>query len=152
MMVGLPGSGKSTWVNTQTHREMSYVYSTDHVIDNIASLYYVDYDFIFKQAIDLAKRICNHQLAIAQMDDDPIIFWDQTNLTRKSRKAKLAQVDPAYRRVAVVVQCQDRNVWLERCKNRKGKHIPLKVLEDMEKSFEMPEESEGFKEIRIVKT
>jgi predicted kinase len=152
MMVGLPGSGKSTWVDYQQRNERCYTYSTDHVIDNIASLYKVDYDFIFKQAIDLAKRICNHQLGIAQTDDVPVIFWDQTNLTRKSRKAKMSQVDPAYRRVAVVVQCQDRFKWLERCKSRKGKHIPLKVLEDMEKSFEMPEKSEGFDEIGIYRT
>ena len=158
MMIGLPGSGKSTWVekleafNDDCNVD-TYTYSTDNIISTIASLYEIDYDYIFKLAIDLATKICNHRLVQSiSVDETPIIFWDQTNLTRKSRKAKLAQVNPSYRRVAVVVQCQDRTEWLERCNNRKGKHIPLKVLEDMEKNFEMPEESEGFNEIRIVRT
>jgi predicted kinase len=72
------------------------------------------------------------------------ILWDQTNLTKKSRKGKLLQVPPHYTKVAVFFSIPNLEELQRRLDSRAGKTIPRHVVADMIKSLEEPSLEEGF--------
>jgi hypothetical protein len=95
-------------------------------------------------------------LTIGVMSDVRRIFWDQTNLNRKTRQKKLEKFDAIpgaqkYRKTAVVF-VPNLDLTIERNDLRKphGRDIPYNVLASMFDSFEMPTKAEGFEYILTV--
>jgi predicted kinase len=144
-LIGVPGSGKSTWVKPLLERLPNIAYiSSDEFIEDRAERVGKTYGEIFEEEIRAATANMHSQLddAIKHHRD---IIWDQTNLSVKSRAAKLARlknyhvwavtfeipVDELYRRL----DCRQRET---------GKVIPFNVLESMLKSYEKPTLEEGF--------
>jgi len=74
------------------------------------------------------------------------VIWDQTNLTAKSRAAKLKML-PDYYKIAVVFKTPDAEEHARRLASRPGKSIPEGVLRSMAANLELPTEAEGFQEI-----
>lgn len=149
MMVGLPGSGKSYWVNEKSDyvdTENAYRYSTDEVIDNVAAEYDCTYDQVWSKLIDFATYVSNRECVDA-IENECDIYWDQTNLSKESRRRKLQRfAGKGYRKIAVVCEAPTKEEWEVRLE-REGKTIPDDVMNKMIDSFEMPTLDEGFDEI-----
>jgi predicted kinase len=145
MLVGVPGSGKSFWVNNQ-NIENSVVISTDNHIERFAILNNTIYSEIFNKVIGEATRLMNEDLRKA-INEQKNLLWDQTNLNVKSRRGKLTRVPKTYHKVAVVFATPDPVTHRQRLENRAGKTIPDHVLQSMIDSLEVPTIEEGFNEV-----
>jgi predicted kinase len=147
MMCGVPGSGKSTLIKKIIAFQPSYVVlSTDDYIETQAALTGKTYNEIFPDAIKDAERAMEVSLQHAIKHDLPII-WDQTNISPKSRKAKLAKVPDFYQKIAIWFHVPDDDEWKRRLASRPGKTIPKHILNAMAKDFVIPTVEEGFDSI-----
>lgn len=152
MLVGLPGCGKSTWVNNSDMIENYFVYSTDHVVEEYAALTRRTYTEVFPAIIRDAEKMMNTALTEAIKNRQNVI-WDQTNLSVGSRKKKLARFPSNYRKIAYVFPTPSAELhesWLN-SPERAGKWIPPHVLASMKATFEMPTMAEGFDEVIVAK-
>lgn len=144
-LVGIPGSGKSTWINTQPWASTIPVVSTDKFVEQYAALEGKLYSEVFEEYMPVAVRLMANQVLICQANKLDII-WDQTSTTVVSRKKKFNML-PHYEHIAVVFKTPDPWDLTVRLKNRPGKNIPQHVVNDMIENFETPTLEEGFTEI-----
>lgn len=140
MLIGVPGSGKSTWLNSQDWAGDCVLISTDKLIELEAGRQGKTYNQVFKDYIDTATKLMNEDV-IAAVSEGKDIIWDQTNTSRKSRKAKLAMM-PNYYKIAVVFATPEAEEWQRRINSRPGKMIPEGVLKAMAMGLQIPEEGE----------
>jgi len=162
IMVGLPGSGKSTWIKEKMGKTpLSFVViSSDDHIEKMASELDISYTEFFNKYIKSGKlkgrqtpfQLAQNDFKSAVKRNDNII-WDQTNLSRKKRRGILNRVPSHYKKVAVNFSCANDELErrLENRRKETGKYIPPSVLEDMCKAFQGPTKDEGFDEIINVK-
>jgi predicted kinase len=144
-LIGVPGSGKSTWVANQDWTIPCAVISTDKWVEIYAREVGKTYSQVFTDfmptAVDcMAKEVVNAR----QMGRD--IIWDQTSTTVKSRAKKFAML-PDYYHIAVVFRTPEHKELVRRLMSRPGKEIPDHVIASMISGWEDPTEEEGFKEI-----
>lgn len=144
-LIGVPGSGKSTWVEAQDWALTCARVSTDKWVEiyakEVGRTYSEVFDAFMPTAVDLmAKEV----VAAREIGRD--IIWDQTSTTVKSRARKFNML-PDYEHIAVVFKTPEADELARRLASREGKTIPDHVMRSMIKGFEMPDEAEGFKEI-----
>lgn len=144
VLVGVPGSGKSTWVANQDWAKDCVYVSSDKHIDEYATSMGKTYNEVFKEYATTAVKMMLDDVVEAREAGKDII-WDQTSVNVKSRKKKFSML-PDYYHIAVVFPTPDPEEHARRL-NRPGKHIPEDVLQSMINTFVMPSEEEGFKEI-----
>lgn len=150
MLIGVPGSGKSTWIQNQNFNfNNTVIVSTDNIIEDRAVAKGLTYSDIFQDEIKSATAEMNDSLkaAIAQQKD---IVWDQTNLTKKTRRPKLMQFPIEYEKIAVFFVTPDDVELQRRLGNRPGKTIPANVLLGMKSQLQLPQLDEGFDYIEYV--
>lgn len=148
MLIGVPGSGKSTWVAGQPWSKNCSVVSSDRYIDEEAARLGKTYNEVFNDYIKIATRLMENHVLAAQANGRDII-WDQTNISAKSRKAKLEKLWD-YEKVAVFFRTPERSVLDGRLQSRPGKVIPSHVMQSMISGLEEPTLEEGFSEIIFV--
>jgi predicted kinase len=151
MLVGVPGSGKSTWAEPYLARNFKLV-STDNYIENIAANLGKTYGEVFKQNIDAATSWMNKVIRLYTEACENII-WDQTNLTMKGRRKKLDTLMAAgYDVVAVTFEIPDAELTARRRARAAatGKTIPPSIMESMGKTYVRPTRLEGFSKVIIV--
>lgn len=145
MLVGLPATGKTTWVKRNLPHLNADVISSDDIIERIAEEKGISYNEAFESEIVQAT---NHMMESANLSIslNNNIIWDQTNLSRKSRSQKLAMFGSNYTKVAVVFDYSYIGLaeLSLRLNSRPGKMISHSVLNRMRATFEMPSVSEGF--------
>jgi len=143
VLVGVPASGKSTFIerfyNTGTYR----VCSSDNVIDARARELGKTYDEVFDEVVDTAEKVFWMDVELAVANDVNLIV-DRTNLTPRSRKRLLDKIPKHYSKTAYVFATPEENDWRERLNSRPGKTIPPHVLDSMVKCFTPPTREEGF--------
>jgi predicted kinase len=144
-MVGVPGSGKSTWIKDQIWALGLSVVSTDNFVEAYALEQGKTYNEVFKDYMPVAVRLMANQALICKANGLDVI-WDQTSTTVKSRKKKFNML-PDYEHIAVVFPTPERDELDVRLSGRPGKHIPKTVVDSMIDGFEMPTLEEGFTEI-----
>jgi len=144
-LVGVPASGKSTWIKNQDWALGLTVVSTDVFVEDYARAQGKTYSEVFADYMPTAVDLMVEQVVRAREHGHTII-WDQTSTTVKSRIRKFRML-PDYEHIAVVFRTPDEEEHQRRLKTRPGKVIPEHVLHDMVWNFEMPTEEEGFKEI-----
>ena len=144
-MVGVPGSGKSTWIANQTWAEDCVIVSTDRWIEVFARELNSAYSEVFDLFMPAAVRAMSAEVSRAQAQGRDII-WDQTSVSITSRRKKFASL-PSYEHVAVVFGTPEPAELSRRLAQRPGKTIPDTVLHNMIDLFEEPTEAEGFREI-----
>lgn len=145
VLVGVPGSGKSTWINNQTWTKDCVIVSTDTHVEKHASTLEKTYTEVFEDYMPTAVKLMTDDVVQARKASRDII-WDQTSTSVLSRKKKFKML-PDYYTIAVVFKTPNEKELLERLANRPGKIIPWDVVTNMIKNFEMPTHEEGFKEI-----
>jgi len=144
-LIGIPGSGKSTWAKNQEWIDECAWISTDQYVEEWAESVGKTYSEVFDEYMPTAVvRMVGAVNGAKSIGKD--IVWDQTSTTVKSRAKKFAML-PDYEHIAVVFKSPDADELLRRLNSRPGKIIPLDVIEGMVKNFELPTEEEGFKEI-----
>jgi predicted kinase len=146
MLIGVPASGKSTWIKTHSDGS-AMVLSTDNKIEAAARSQGKTYSEVFKDEIKAANTGMAQDLLRALRDGRDII-WDQTNITRKSRKEKLARIPSSYKKIAVFFPTPLN--LKKRLASRPGKEIPEPVILSMINQLEPPSKNEGFDEIIIM--
>ena len=144
-MIGVPGSGKSTWVDKQAWAFSCAKVSTDKWVEIYAKEVGRTYSEVFKDfmptAVDLmAKEV----VAAREMNRD--IIWDQTSINVNSRSKKFRML-PDYEHIAVVFKTPEHKELMRRLFNRPGKDIPDHVIASMIAGWEEPTLEEGFTEI-----
>lgn len=149
IMVGLPGSGKSTMVNRFViGNPDTFVASLDNILERFAKEENISYGESFKLHVKEASDELEKSISEAIASGLNIIF-DQTNLTELGRRRRIAQLknsDYNYRIIAQVITIED-SILEQRLINREketGKHIPQDVIKNMKKSFVLPSTEEGF--------
>ena len=144
-LCGIPCSGKSTFVNELKkipYWENAAVLSTDAYIEKQAQRCGLTYNQIFDDVIDDATRELELELNMAK-DKGKNLIWDQTNISRKTRKKKLYKLPSFYARGVIYFEILLEEV-LRRNEKREGKYIPESILKRMYHQFEVPTLEEGF--------
>lgn len=149
VLVGLPGSGKSTSIPEDFD---GFVYSTDAYIEQCAKLNGWTYNQAFKEFINPATKHMNEQVEISIRQGADVI-WDQTNMSSKKRLGILSKFPKHYRKICVCrVVPRDDNEWMElqqRVLSREGKIISQHIIETMADSYVEPTVAEGFNEVHL---
>lgn len=148
VLVGVPASGKSTWIYNQLWATNCKLVSSDRYVEAYAKWCNKTYSEVFEEYMPKALELMVDEVRYAQSQRMDII-WDQTSTTRAARRKKLTML-PEYDAIAIVFRTPDPEEHARRLASRPGKIIPQEVVEDMINRFEMPTEEEGFKEIWYV--
>jgi predicted kinase len=144
-LIGVPGSGKSTWVNNQDWALPCAKVSTDKWVEIYAKEVGRTYNEVFDSFMPTAVELMAKEVTVARELSRDII-WDQTSTSVKSRKKKFHML-PDYEHIAVVFKTPPASELTKRLASRPGKNIPWDIVSGMINNWEEPTEEEGFKEI-----
>lgn len=148
MMVGVPGSGKSTWIKNQNWMLGLNVVSTDAFVEDYARSQGKTYSEVFDEYMPTAvQKMAEHVVFCREHNLD--IVWDQTSTSIATRAKKIRML-PNYYKIAVVFRKPDDEELKRRLASRPGKEVPWAVIEQMWGSWEEPTHEEGFDEIWYV--
>ena len=152
MLIGVPGSGKSTWAEPYITDKGFQLVSSDVYIENAARMMGKTYGDIFKATIGEATKWMEERINTALSGYQNLI-WDQTNLSMKSRRAKLNRLlDAGYAVTAVAFEIPTKELELRR-KARElstGKTVDPNICESMGRTYQRPTRHEGFTRVLIV--
>ena len=148
VLVGLPGSGKSTW--RDANAKDSVVLSTDDYLDRVAAEKGLSYSEVFKQEYKNALTNLNAECVTAVKTRENIV-WDQTNMSKNKRRGILGRIPICYRKVAVLfeVDPDELRVRLDKRAEDTGKVIQDVVIQKMLFSYTPPSVEEGFDEVIV---
>lgn len=135
MLVGLPGSGKSTYA-AGIEGDFTYL-STDALVEARAAELGLTYNDVWSDYIGEATRIIHEDFRAAVKDRRDIV-WDQTNLTPKKRRRVLSQLPGVYLKVCRVITVHEE-IRQDRLLRRPGKTIPAHVDKSMRETFVYPD-------------
>lgn len=152
ILVGVPGSGKSTWL-IENRSKGAWIVSTDNIINGLADDYGFTYDQIFKETIRFADMAMVARMLIAA-ENGYDLYIDRTNMSEKSRQQFIKKLSKyGYEFECVVFPTPERDELDRRLSERSarlGKTIPQEVVDRMIASYEMPLYSEGFSKITYI--
>jgi len=150
MLIGLPGSGKSTWTANQMFDwNNTVIASTDGFLDRFANDSGISYDDAFKVAYKDASNHLSKTIADAVKNGYNII-WDQTNVMKGARIKKLRKIPDSYKKIAVYFPAPDEKELARRLASRPGKTISPHIYQDMLNNLEIPTKDEGFDDVIII--
>lgn len=141
MMVGLAGSGKSTYANKLSKSKKIEVFSSDELRKEL----YGDVNFMDKNGelfTELEKRIKN-TLSLGNS-----AIYDATNISAKKRVAFLKYIAKIPCKKICVIIYSTYEDCIRNNSNRERK-VPDYVIENMMKSWNTPYYGEGWDDIRI---
>lgn len=144
MLVGLPGSGKSTWVQSRLTPGTSGVLSSDALRALLADD--PENQNIHAKVFRVMRDLLKHRLDLRR----PVTFIDATNLTPKERRpfVRLAELFDAD------IEAVFFDVPAEECmrRNRTRKRIvPDEAIATMSLKLIAPTEQEGFLSVTIIR-
>ena len=149
-LIGVPASGKSTWIKDQIWALGLTVVSTDPFVEDYAKAQGKTYTEVFAEYMPAAVDLMAEQVVRARELGHTVI-WDQTSTTIASRAKKFRML-PDYEHIAVVFRTPEHTELVRRLSSRweSGKIVPEHVVASMIASWEEPTNEEGFKEIWFV--
>lgn len=146
MLIGLPYSGKSTFIKEIFNEDIPVV-SSDRIIEKEAFVTGEHYNKIFSSFIEKATVISNIQFLQLVLNDKDMII-DKTNLSEKSRKFFIKTLNESGYKVIGIVFNNVSILELERRMTlRTDKRIGFHILNNMKKNYKRPSLKEGFAEI-----
>ena len=147
MLIGMPGSGKSTYISElkEQNPDRDYVVlSTDDILERLGNEQGLNYSQAFKNIpFKKVQAIFNNDFRQAVNNESNIII-DQTNLTVKSRAKKLNKIPKEYKKIGIVfsVDADEMKKRLDERAAEIGKFIPQHVLDNMIGYYVPPSRSE----------
>lgn len=146
VLVGVPGSGKSTWIGHQKFDwDTTVIVSTDNYVEQYARSVGKTYSEVFKDYMPTAVEKMA-KAASEAFKSNKTVIWDQTSTSVKTRARKLRMTPKHYTKVAVVFKTPSAEQHAKML-DRPGKNIPDEIVQDMINRFEYPTVSEGFDQI-----
>ena len=146
VLVGVPGSGKTTWIGHQSFDwDNTVVISTDRYVEQYAIAMQKTYTEVFKEYMPTAVEKMAHAVVDA-FRDNKVVIWDQTSTSVSTRAKKLRMAPAHYTKVAVVFETPRKDIH-DKFLDRPGKEIPTEVIQDMVSNFVYPTLDEGFDKI-----
>jgi predicted kinase len=147
VLVGVPASGKTTWINNQNWIDDCVLVSTDDFVEAYAKECGLTYSEVFDEYMPTAVELMLDKVVLARELGKDII-WDQTSCSIATR-AKKVRMLPDYYKIAVVFQTPSTNELKQRLESRTGKNVPWGIVSDMAQKLEVepPSKEEGFDEI-----
>jgi predicted kinase len=138
VLVGLPGSGKSTWAAREGLPTLSSDAMRVTLADDITD------QTIHEKVFAALRYLIRQRVAIGR----PVTCVDATHLTRWERRPyfrlKGCRVEAVYFDTPVAV-CLRRN-------GRRGRVVPTAVIEAMAARLVKPAKAEGFTRVRVVRS
>lgn len=156
MLVGIPGVGKSTYVNNLLKTKDFGIVSSDQYIEREAENRGKTYSQVFRDVANTAQKLAFEDVK-KFVDIKADIVWDQTNLNSVKRAHRLKMVPNCYTKCAVNFKLGDALdpviliKLIDRANKRPGKHIDHKIFLDMVCQTEYADYNEGFDFIRDIK-
>ncbi len=144
-LVGVPGSGKSTWIKNQDWSSDCVVVSTDEFVEAHAQAVGKTYSEVFDEYMPTAVKLMADKVVDAREAGKDII-WDQTSTSVTARARKFNMLLD-YEHIAVVFKTPEPEELSRRLASRPGKDIPEHVMHSMIDNFEMPTLDEGFVQV-----
>ena len=144
LMVGIQGSGKSTYSNRLSREKNCKIISSDEVRKMYPNL---DEKLVFPEVY----RLCAEELK-----NNRDVIFDATNITPNVRKRNIDNIKNIYSDFSIHVYFINTDV--EICKKRVDKRnklkgeifIPLEVIDSYAKNIIPPSKEEGFEEIIVL--
>lgn len=141
MLAGLPGSGKSTYC--KSHPDYVHI-SSDTLRKEMGFEAGEGTGVVFSEMMVRTKESLNK---------GQTVIWDATDLTRKRRMGTLAQLNKYDVPKHCICFTEPIHVCIERNNGRTGfDKVPKSVIYNMAKCFDVPNEYEGFNEVRFIQT
>jgi predicted kinase len=138
VLVGLPGCGKSTWLERQGIVGISSDWIRQVLADDATD------QTIHARAFLTMRYLLRHRLAIGR----PVSYVDATHLTPEERRPYIqigqwygCDVEALYFDVPLAV-CRDRNL-------RRNRVVPEEAMERMAAKLVAPEVAEGFVRVTV---
>ncbi|XP_052275721.1 heterogeneous nuclear ribonucleoprotein U-like isoform X3 [Dreissena polymorpha] len=155
MMVGLPASGKTTWVekyNADNPNAKFNILGTNFIIDKMKVMGLPrkrNYAGRWDVLIDKSTKCLNRMLEIASKRKRNYIV-DQTNVYASARRRKMQPFEGFSRRAVVVVPTdEDYKTRLESQQKVEGKEVPEKAIYEMKANFTVPDVGMLFDEVEF---
>lgn len=142
IMIGIPGSGKTSYARSVLQNESTVYLSSDQIrIDMFGYESQTDNEKVF-------NRMRNETLLALKSGYD--VIYDATNLSKKRRKTIITEAKKLDAEVEAYLFCTPINIILERNIIRSERKLPWDKLEQMIKGIEVPMYYEGFDNIYLV--
>lgn len=147
ILIGVPGSGKSSWHCDQEWLQHAAYISTDRYVEEYAKNMGKTYSEVFNEVMPKCVEYMTGDVVHAREAGRDIV-WDQTSTTVASRQKKFAML-PEYYAIAVVFRTPPRDELDRRLQSRydSGKIIPQAVVDSMIENWQEPTLEERFQEI-----
>lgn len=146
ILCGLPGSGKTTWVEQyKINNPDCFIISRDSIITD--TLPELSYNEAFNQ-VDQKLVDKELQLKFNSSKNKNSVVVDMTHMSKKSRRSSLGRFGKDYKKTCIMF-LSDLETIKYRNNNRIGKNIKDDIIFKMVKSF-YPPTKEEFDEIRYV--
>ena len=142
MMVGIPGSGKSTWI--RNNRQKTWIIVSPDVI--LETQY--NYEWTPERAAE-AWAISYQQFGQGLLSGQTMV-WDATFISPIMRSAILHTAKGAGYRVEAVFCDTPTELCIERNQRRNRKPVPEGKIRGMAEDLQPPTEKEGFDHIEHV--
>ena len=140
-MCGIPGAGKSTWLETNKEKLHINIHSSDSIREELGDINdQTQNELVFSI---LHKRIKEDLL------QGKNVAYDSTGIKRKKRLAFMREIQNIPCDKICVLFCIPYEICLQNNANRERK-VPEEVITRMLKSFEVPAYVEGWDHIQIV--
>lgn len=139
VLVGLPGSGKSTWLSQRGYTAISSDEIRRWLSDDITN------QLIHRRVFAALRYIVRQRIELGR----PVTFIDATSLTRKDRRQ--------YIKMAELYDCEVEaiffNVPFEICMARnlaRARVVPEQAMLDMSRKLRPPTIDEGFSRVTVI--
>ena len=140
MLVGLPGSGKSTYAE-ELKKEGYHIHSSDAIREELTG-------DVNTQDKNTEIFSILHSRIKGDLKNRKSCVYDATNMNMKRRVAFLKELE----KINCIKECVLFLIPIEECKKRNSKRsrkVPDEVIDKMVKQFDVPMDYEGWDEISI---
>lgn len=149
MLVGLPGSGKSTAAGRlasviRSQGRACEIVGTDAYLEAEAARRSLPYATILADEFNVAEALMWRRAREASRNRISVV-WDQTNLTVSARRLRLRLFPTNYLRIAAVMPTADDEAWERNLARGPGRAVPESVFQRMRAEFRRPSRDEGFR-------
>ena len=142
--VGLPGSGKTSWVDdfiAENQGQAIDVISSDKIREEVFND--IEDQNHNSEVFDLMKRRTKESLSQGH-----IAIYEATNISSKRRRALLKELNKYYD-TAICLFKYKRLIACQIDNEKRDREVPSDVIDRMYRNFEIPHKNEGFDEIIV---